>query len=100
MIRPTYPAILLMFLLLSGVYIFHAAPTITTGDSAELAAVGGTLGIAHSPGYPLFSLFSRLGCELIPWGSAAYRTNILSALATAAAVAVVLLGVARQTTSS
>jgi hypothetical protein len=99
MIRSTHVTILLMFLLLTGVYFFHAAPTITTGDSAELAAVGGTLGIAHSPGYPLYSILSRLGCELIPWGGTAYRTNVLSALWSAAAIAVILLSVSIQTNS-
>lgn len=70
----------LLFISMFGLYLTHAAPTITSGDSAELAAVATTLGIAHSPGYPTFSLFGRLGKILIPVGAPAYRANIQSSL--------------------
>lgn len=55
-----------------------------------MAASAVTLGIAHPPGYPVYSLVGRLWLAVFPFGEAAYRLNILSALSGAAAVA--LLG--------
>ena len=55
------------------------APTITAGDSAELSTAQSSLGIAHSPGYPLFVLAGKAFSELLPFGGPAYRTNGFSA---------------------
>lgn len=61
-------------------YISTLSPTISVGDSPELISSAYTLGIAHPPGYPLFSLAGK-GFALIPFGgSVAYRVNLLSAL--------------------
>ena len=48
------------------------------------------LGILHPTGYPLYSLLGTL-FSLIPVGSVAYRANLLSAVAAAGAVAVMVL---------
>ena len=53
-------------------------------DTGEMVSVAKTLGIAHPPGYPLYTMLSKVSLILIPWGNAAYRLNILSALAGAA----------------
>src|SRR2546425_451660 len=76
-----------LFFAAFAVYLSSTSPTIGSGDSGELAAVGATLGIAHSPGYPLFALTGKLGFFPLPWGTPAYKMNILSALFTAGAVA-------------
>ena len=55
------------------------APSITAGDNGELAAVLATGGIAHPPGYPLYSAIGRIFSAL-PIGSGAWRTNLLSAV--------------------
>ena len=38
------------------------------------------LGVAHPPGYPLFTMLSWLGTQLIPVGSPGYRLNCVSVL--------------------
>lgn len=86
-----------VFILLFGLYLHRAAPTISTGDSAELAAVGATLGIAHSPGYPLFAVIGRVGSTLLPWANPAYRMNIQSCLWSALAALFVALALYRAT---
>jgi hypothetical protein len=53
-------------------------------DSGELAAVCHTLGIAHPPGYSLYTLAGRLW-SLIPFGEVLTRLHVLSAFLTAAA---------------
>jgi len=53
-------------------------------DTGEMVSVAKTLGIAHPPGYPLYTIISKVALILIPWGNAAYRLNLVSALAGAA----------------
>ena len=75
-----------------ALYVATLAPTVATifDDSLEFQVVLPSLGIAHPTGYPLYTLlgwfFSRL-----PIGDLAYRINLLSALAGAAAVGVMFL---------
>jgi len=38
------------------IYLYTLSPSISGGDSSELAAVQATLGIAHPTGYPLFTM--------------------------------------------
>ncbi|MBI5287162.1 MAG: DUF2723 domain-containing protein, partial [Deltaproteobacteria bacterium] len=60
-------------------YLLTLSPAISVGDSPELISSAYTLGIAHPPGYPLFSLLGKLA-SFIPIGnSIAYRVNLLSA---------------------
>lgn len=60
-------------------YINTLSPSISVGDSPELISAAYTLGIAHPPGYPLFSLIGK-AFTFIPIGnSVAFRVNILSA---------------------
>src|SRR5258707_15234108 len=61
------------------VYSRTLAPSVPTGDSGELITVAGVLGIAHPPGYPLFSMLGHLFTPL-PSGSPPLRVNLLSAL--------------------
>jgi tetratricopeptide (TPR) repeat protein len=65
----------------------QAAPSVTTGDAGEFTAAAATLGIAHAPGYPLFVLLAKAFGTLLPLGSWAYRTNFLSVVCGAAALA-------------
>jgi len=81
-------------LILGGVmlvlYLATLCPTVYWRDSAELAWVLPSGGIAHSSGYPLFSLLARLAA-LIPVGEVAARVNAVAALCGAGAVAVLFL---------
>jgi hypothetical protein len=53
-----------------------------------MAAAALTLGPAHPPGYPLYCLLGKAWITLLPLGDPAYRLNVLSAVAGAAAVVV------------
>jgi hypothetical protein len=64
------------------VYICTLAREITFVDSGELSAVAATLGIAHPPGYPLFTLIGHL-LSLLPVGTMVFRVGLMSALAAA-----------------
>lgn len=68
-----------VFLLSLGWFCWRLAPGLTVGDSGEFAAAGAILGVAHSPGYPLYLLFVK-AVQLLAPGSLAYRSNVLSAV--------------------
>ncbi|MDT8318701.1 MAG: DUF2723 domain-containing protein, partial [bacterium] len=75
-------------------YLFTLSPTINFGDSPELISSAYTLGIAHPPGYPLYSLSAKL-FTYMPWGdSVAQKVNFASAFFSAASIFFVAMIVA------
>ncbi len=87
--RAAVPALVpaAVFLLLWARYLRAAAPHLMPGDSAELAAAAQVLGVAHSPGYPVFVLAGKVFSILVPWGNPAFRMNLFSGFCAAAALA-------------
>ena len=83
-----------------ALYAVTVHPGLPAGDSGELITVVATGGVAHPPGYPLYTLLGRLWLVPVPFGSAAWRMNLLSALGQAAAVGVLALAMARATRSA
>ena len=76
------------------VYLGTLAPTVSTGDSGELISAAYVGGVAHPPGYPLFTMMGWVATHLWP-GSPAVIMNFLSALFQAATVGLVGLLTAR-----
>ncbi len=62
-----------------GLYVITAAPGLFWMDSGELTAAGYGLGVAHPPGFPLYTLLAK-AATLLPVGSIAFRVVLLSAL--------------------
>lgn len=54
-------------------------PSISSGDSGELAASAHILGIPHPPGYPFYMILGRLFSMIFP-GNPALGMNILSSI--------------------
>src|SRR5581483_9942539 len=73
-------------LLAFGLYAATLAPDVLEGDSGEFQYVTYTLGVPHATGYPLYALTGWLWSHLLPLGSVAWRVNLYSAAAGAAAV--------------
>ena len=78
-------------------YIFTMAPGLLPADNGEFQLVGTTLGVAHPPGFPLYTLLSYLITWLPLAATAAYKINLLSALTSAATLGLVYLAVFRLT---
>lgn len=85
---------LLVFFLSFIIYLFTLCPAVYTGDSGELIAAAYTLGVPHAPGYPLYCILGKL-FTFLPFGSIAYRVNLLSAFFASLSCVVVYLIVAR-----
>ena len=65
-----------------GAFVLFAATacrTVFVGDGGELIAAAQALGVAHPPGYPLWTVLAKAAL-LVPLGEPAFRTNLLSAL--------------------
>src|SRR5215212_6629053 len=60
-------------------------PGIAFGDWGEMQTVPHILGVAHPTGYPTYILLAWLA-ELVPFGSVAFRANLLSAVLVASAL--------------
>ena len=68
----------LVFIGIAVLYMLTLATTITaTGDSSEAVVSPYVLGVAHPPGYPLFTMLGHLFTYL-PLFNIAYRINIFS----------------------
>lgn len=83
--RPPYRAALLASLTVLAGYVYSLAPSVTFWDAGEFIAAMKVLGIPHPPGTPLFILLGHVWAELIPFGEYAWRTNLMSAVFSAAA---------------
>eukprot|EP00026_Physarum_polycephalum_P000701 Phypoly_transcript_00702.p1 GENE.Phypoly_transcript_00702~~Phypoly_transcript_00702.p1 ORF type:complete len:724 (+),score=95.06 Phypoly_transcript_00702:2004-4175(+) len=65
--------------IVASVYISTMFPTVPGGDSPELIIAAYQMGVAHPPGYPLFTIVGHLFTYL-PFGSPAWRVNLMSAM--------------------
>ena len=83
----------LVFWISLVLYGWTLAPTVTLVDSGELIVVARFLGVAHPPGFPLWTMLAHVA-SLMPWGNVAARVNFASALFAALASAMLTLVVA------
>ena len=74
-----------------GVYLLTLAPSVYSMDSPELVTAAYTLGVAHAPGYPLYTLLGWLFSHAVRLGDVAFRMNLLSAVLGAGTIPLVYL---------
>jgi len=79
-----FPRIIL-FVVLAATYMTTLAPGLSWAndgvDGGDLITAAATGGIPHPTGYPLYILLARF-FQFLPLGSLAFRTNLMSAIAT------------------
>ena len=79
-----------LFLLL---YLLTLAPDLLPADSGEFQVVATNLGVAHPPGFSLYTMLAHLMTRL-PFGpSPAYRVNLLSAISSTFTLVIVYIAV-------
>ncbi len=66
------------------------APDVLPADAGEFQAVAATWGVAHAPGYPLYTMLAGAFAHGLPFENMAWRVNLFSAVTGAASV--MLLG--------
>jgi hypothetical protein len=84
------------------VYSYTSFPSVSGGDSGELAAIACSGAVAHPPGYPLWLMLARISLKASVTGSswlnrqppeAAFVLNIMSALLSSIAGGVLMITV-------
>uniref|UniRef100_A0A2K6SGT8 Transmembrane protein 260 n=1 Tax=Saimiri boliviensis boliviensis TaxID=39432 RepID=A0A2K6SGT8_SAIBB len=91
---------LAVFAAVAAVFTLTLPRSVPGGDSGELITAAYELGVAHPPGYPLFTLVAKLAITLFPFGSIAYRVNLLCGLFGAVAASLLFFTVFRLSGSS
>jgi hypothetical protein len=76
-----------VFASLLTIYVATLAPSVTLWDAGEFNAAIGALGIPHPPGTPLYILLAYTGAKALGFLPQALAVNLLSAVATAVACA-------------
>jgi hypothetical protein len=89
--RPPYGAAAAVGAVVLAVFVLTLAPTVTFWDAGEFIAAAKTLGIPHPPGTPLFVMIAHVWAKIVPIGEFALRTNLLSAVLSAAAAGLFFL---------
>ncbi len=82
-------------LTLAALYLATLAPDVALWDAGEFSAAAASYGIPHPPGTPLYVTVARAWDALLPGVSPAIATNLLSAVTTALAFALLAALVAR-----
>ncbi|MEW5988334.1 MAG: DUF2723 domain-containing protein, partial [Chloroflexota bacterium] len=85
-------AALIAPLLVAGffsLYLLTLAPGVLPADSGELQLAAYKLGVAHPPGFPLYTLLAHLFTRLPFAASAAYKVNLWSAVTSALTVGLI-----------
>ncbi|TGK44687.1 protein O-mannosyl-transferase family [Leptospira andrefontaineae] len=85
--------LLFLFFLISYSYI--APSHVTFEDSGSFLLVALNAGIAHPPGYPLYSLLGKIVSSLIFWGSPAFQVHFMNCLLGAGTATLLYLFVRR-----
>ena len=79
-------------------YFLTAARDIIVGDTPELITAAVTLGVAHPPGYPLFTMLGHL-FSLLPFNSIPFRVNLFALVCDSLTVGIVFLTALQLTRS-
>jgi len=78
-----------LFIVSLFIYTATLLPDVLPADSGEFQLVAATAGVAHPPGYPLYTMLGWLFAHLPLGPSPAWRVNLFSAVTAAATVALV-----------
>lgn len=73
--------------------IIFLAPSITSNDAGELGSAVFELGIAHPPGFPVFTIVQNGLNQLIGYGEIAFRGNLGSALWAAMSLSMIFFSI-------
>ncbi len=61
-----------------ALYLASLSRDVLPADSGEFQLVAALLGVAHPPGYPLYTMAGHLFIRLVPIGTPALRLNLMS----------------------
>jgi hypothetical protein len=83
--RRISPAALAAFVVPFAIYVASLPPGVAYWDTAEMQTVPYILGISHPTGFPTFIFTGWFVSHILPFGSVAWRLNLMSSAAMALA---------------
>jgi len=94
-------SLVIVSLFIASLFIYTATllPDVLPADSGEFQLVAATAGVAHPPGYPLYTMLGWLFAHLPLGPNLAWRVNFFSAI-TAAVTVTLVFHTARRMTGS
>jgi len=95
-----WPLALIVFVAALVLYGITLRPGVLPADSGEFQRVVPTAGVAHPPGYPLYTILGWLFSRLPLGPSPAWRVNAFSAITAAGTLALVYAAARRLSTSA
>jgi hypothetical protein len=93
---PIHSPVRLTFLVAFAVYLALLCPDLAWEDSGEFITASWCLGVPHAPGSPIYVILGKI-LTCLPFGSVAFRVNLLSALLSAIASSLFCLFLYRRT---
>ncbi len=78
-------------------FVVTLSPGLLPADAGEFQLVAAEWGVAHPPGYPLYTFLAGSTAHLVPFGTPAWRVNLFSALTGALTVGIAAYTVQRET---
>ncbi|MFC1727233.1 protein O-mannosyl-transferase family [Patescibacteria group bacterium] len=81
-------------------YVFFQSPGVSGGDAGDLVAAAAVRGVAHPPGYPLYTLLGWLLTKLPIGSTVAFRVGLLSSIPAGLSVGLAFLIFRRVTKSN
>lgn len=91
---------LAVFVAAASLYTATLLPGVLPADGGEFQLVAATAGVAHPPGYPLYTMLGWLAAHLPLGPGAVWRVNLLSAVIAGAAAALTFRAGRRMTGSA
>lgn len=88
-----------VFLAVCLLYTLTLAPNVLPADAGEYQVVGAVLGVAHPPGFALYTLISWFSTRLLFWLAPATAINALSAVLAAGTVTLIFSATRRLSDS-
>jgi hypothetical protein len=79
------------------IFLLTLSPGLLAADAGELQIVGAKWGVAHPPGYPLYTMLANIVSHVLPLETAAWRVNLFSAITSTLTVALTTFIVRRET---
>lgn len=89
--------LLITAILFTTLYATTLSPGVLPADNGEFQVVATNLGVAHPPGFALYTLLAHLMTRLPNLGSAAYKVNLFSVLTSVLTLLLVYLTTWRLT---
>jgi hypothetical protein len=94
--RTDWSSMAFTILLTLCVYLVTLAPEVTLGMSGILSTAAMYGGVAHNPGFPVWTLYAWLFTKVLPFSNIAWRVAVSSAVASSITCGMIALIVSRH----